>query len=201
LCLPAGFEFFGINKSRRIIMTQKNTEFRFQVTASNSASAQATITIDGNPLWAGSLDQTRPEVEPGQLTNDMVPFSGAACQIDLPEVQNNKPQKHNKIITISCTSGSIALVGINQQNNPMWEQVPNPNDPESPTYQYIGGNPNFSDFYGIVTQPLWNGVADLIRYNIEYNLYNKTGPGTVVIRAGETCEFTAALWDYCPVIT
>jgi hypothetical protein len=169
-------------------MTLKPTQFRFQVAATNSVSVQANIVMDGVPLWAGTLAHTQSSVDIGPWTNDETPYSSAACEINTPEVVTN-PQKLTKIFTISVTGGDIVLVGINQTNNPMFLNN-----------VYAGGNPDFSDMWDVDTQPLWNGQAILSRYTIDDNL-GITGPGSILIKSGETCEFTAELWQYCPVIT
>jgi hypothetical protein len=180
-------------------MTLKPTQFRFQVTANNGVSAQAIITIDGAQLWSGSLAHTVTDDNVGQWTNDDTPYSTAACEINTPEVQNNSPQKLNNLFTISVTGGDIILVGINQTNNPTWEEQTNP-EWNPPTQRvYIGGNPNFEDNWDVVTQPLWDGQVFLNRYTLSNNL-GITGPGSILVKAGETCEFTGQLWQYCPVI-
>lgn len=175
-------------------MTLKPTQFRFQVTANDGVSAQAIITMDGSQLWSGSLAHTVTNVNVGKWTNDDTPYSTAACEINTPDVQNNNPQKLNKLFTISVNGGDIVLVGINQTNNPMWEEQVNPE-----LNPYIGGNPNFDDDWDVVTQPLWDGQVFLNRYTLSDNL-GITGPGSILVKAGETCEFTGQLWEYCPVI-
>lgn len=181
-------------------MTLKPTQFRFQVAATNSVSVQANIVMDGVPLWAGTLAHTQSNVNIGRWSNNTTPYSTAACEINTPEVVASNPQKLTKIFTISVTGGDIVLVGINQTNNPMWTQEPNPAPPPTTLFQYAGGNPDFSDMWDVDTQPLWDGQAILSRYTIGDNL-GVTGPGSILIKSGETCEFTAELWQYCPVIT
>lgn len=175
-------------------MTLKPTQFRFQVTANDGVSAQAIITMDGSQLWSGSLAHTVTNVNVGKWTNDDTPYSTAACEINTPDVQNNNPQKFNKLFTISVTGGDIVLVGINQTNNPVFAEQTNPE-----SNPYIGGNPNFDDNWDVVTQPLWDGQVFLNRYTLDDNL-GITGPGSLLVKAGETCEFTGQLWEYCPVI-
>jgi hypothetical protein len=181
-------------------MTLKATQFRFQVAAVDGISVQTNITIDGVPLWSGSLTQTVSKVDVGQWKISDIPYSVAACEIDTPEVVDNNPTWLNRLFTISVTGGDIVLTGISQSNNPIFEKIPHPTlDPPFYVF-YAGGNPDFSFQWDIVTQPLWDGQAILYRYNITKNL-GITGPGCVLIKNGETCEFTAALFPYCPVIT
>lgn len=181
-------------------MTLKTTQFRFQVSAADGVSAQATISMDGVQLWAGSLAHTRDMVEPQQWTNDDTPYSGADCEIDMPDTVSNTPAEYSKLFTIFVRGGTAVLVGINQTNNPKYGQEPNPKDPSGPMITvYVGGNPNLDDNWEIITQPLWDGVADLSRYDISKNL-GVSGPGCLPIRNGETCEFSANLWSYCPVV-
>ena len=179
-------------------MALKPTEFRFQV-AANGGSAQVNITYAANPVWSGNLAQTVPNLVPGHWDNDTTPVATAACSIDTPEVVDNTPEQIDVLVTLSVTEGDVCLVGINQTNNPTWVTETDPQYNPPTRIVYAGGSPDFDDVWDIVTQPLWNGQALLDRYNIDDN-FGKTGPGTVYIKNGETCEFTARLWQYCPVI-
>jgi len=181
-------------------MTLKPTQFRFQVAADNGANAQVTITMDGVQLWTGSLAQTQPNVDVGQWTSNNEPYSTASCDINTPECVNNDPQTLNKLMTISVTGGSVVLVGILQTNNPSFVVETNPEWDTPTRTRYIGGNPNFSDMWDVDSQPLWDGQAILARYDINKN-FGTTGPGSILVKSGETCEFDAELWQYCPVIT
>lgn len=195
-------------------MALKPTQFRFQVAAADGSSVQVNITMDGNPLWSGSLAHTTDTVIRKFGFGD-TPYSTAACDIDMPvtgvpvtEAPRPAPersnltdsQSQNKLMTISVTGGDVVLTGIAQQYNPTWIEEFNPEGDPPTKWVYIGGNPEFSDWWNIVTQPLWNGVPDLIRYNIAQYL-GISGPGSVRIMSGETCEFTAQIWNYCLVIT
>lgn len=181
-------------------MPLKATQFRFQVAADDGISAQSTITIDGVTHWAGSLAKTQDVVhQTMELDYDTVPYSLAEFDIDVPAVSGSMPTHHLKTCTISITGGTVLMVGIAQTNNPIWQWVPNPSEPPPFIANYMGGNPEFSESFDIDTQPLWNGVALLNRYDIVYN--QETGAGAVYIESGETVEFTLDLWSYCPVIT
>lgn len=190
-------------------MALKPTQFRFQVVAADGSSVQANITMDGNVLWSGSLAHTTDTVV-RRYTFDDIPYSTAACDIDMPVTGvNGEPpersnltdsQSQNKLMTISVTGGDVVLTGISQRYNPTWIEEFDPAGDPPTKWVYAGGNPEFSDWWNIVTQPLWNGVPLLIRYDIDQYL-GISGPGCVVIMSGETCEFTAQIWNYCLVIT
>lgn len=188
-------------------MALKPTQFRFQVVAADGSSVQANITMDGNVLWSGSLAHTTDTVVRKYGFGD-TPYSTAACDIDMPvngvngaptDRAQDDSQWQNKLITISVSGGDVVLTGIAQRYNPTFSEEPNPEGDPPTIIGYAGGNPDFSDKWNIITQPLWDGVPLLVRYDINQYL-GHSGPGCVTIMSGETCEFTAQLYNYYVVI-
>lgn len=183
-------------------MAIKNTKFNFQIQSNNSVSTLVTITLDGQEIWSGNLAQTRADIGlNASCTDDDRPSSFTPeIALDFPVLLDQRPYTNNYIVTVSVSGGSAVLTGIHQQNNPVYEQQPDPLNPGQQKTVYIGGNPNFNDDWDVVTQPLWDGQPDLGRYVLADNL-GITGPGMLWVRDQETCEFTTSLWCYCPVIT
>lgn len=174
-------------------MPNKNTEFRFAVSSANGVATNTTINLNGQPWFNGLLNQTTAVIDP--RTPDSECISVATGVIDLPEYTGNTaPGKTDMIVSITVSGGDVLLGGIHQQNNPIFG--PSPNDPNVTIY--LGGSSDMIDAYNISSQPLWNGVALIVRYDITGN-YGITGPGAVIVKDGETCEFTAQFYDYCPV--
>lgn len=58
-------------------------------------------------------------------------------------------------------------------------------------HRFVSSGANGFSVCNIVTQPLWNGESDLVRYDIRYNNGPEqiTGPGEVLIQPGETVTF------------
>lgn len=179
-------------------MPNKLTKFIFHVTADNGVDAEAIIAIDHVEVWNGKLKHTLANLQTMDLSTitskDTV---DVYCDINLP-TNNTKLELYHKLISIQVYHGTVMFVGLAQSNNPVKLAVPNPSDPGGTKIMLqAGGSAEPTLDYFIATQPLWNNMVDLTRYNFASRV-NEHCPGTILINHNETCEFTVALWGYCP---
>jgi hypothetical protein len=69
---------------------------------------------------------------------------------------------------------------------------------EVPVWEVVAGTDTAFRITNIVSQPMWNGVALLDRYNIEYNNgpIQVSGPGAVLVDSNETAEFNVEIANF-----
>ena len=167
------------------------------------ATLQAQSTVPGQTVTVAisvnnevKFNQSIPETGP-VAQNIPGPVDTFEFDIDVPVLDVfDDPEESTVILAISVTSSSGTIMIENLSNNFYFSAVQDPEDPE----KFIPKAGTATDWRicQIVSQPLWNGVAILDRYNIEYNIgpIQVTGPGEVYIADGETVTFDLQVNKY-----
>jgi len=164
-------------------MATKQMSISFQVENAPASTTTVEIALNGATVYTGSLPETGPIITGGgDHTTTNITFD-----IDTPvTAQGNAPS----IMTFTAVvaGGTVQIEGITTNYN---YSVINTGPEEAPVWEVVAGTATEFKIVNIVSQPMWNGEADLSRYNIEYNdgTVQATGPGDVIIWNTETVEF------------
>lgn len=163
-------------------MPNKTIKFSLQAEPSTDQDVHVQITVDNEMVF----NQTVPTVGPVQLD---VPDPCESLNFDLDVAASaNTGVTETRKFSIAVTNGTAKIELIQANFTATKELVGN-------VWTFVPGSANSFQTCNIVTQPIWNGVADLNRYNIEYNNgpIQITGPGEVLITANETAVFDVAV--------
>ena len=163
-------------------MPTKQIAITLQAEPLTDQDVVVSVSVDGITVF----DQAVPAVgtaEQGQTDpNETFQFSLEVPSSAVPGVQNRN-------FSISATNGRAKIEKISSN----FTRVGNGSTLEP-------GNAGSFVTCNVVSQPLWNGEALLDRYDISYNLgpAQVTGPGEILIEAGETVVFDMAVPLYNP---
>lgn len=163
-------------------MPNKTIKFYLQAEPSAQQDVNVVITVDSVPVF----DQTVPTVGPVQLD---VPDPNESFSFDLDVVAAaNVGITETRNFSIAVTNGTAKIEQIMANFTATGNLVGN-------VFTFVPGSANSFQVCNIISQPTWNGEVDLARYNIEYNNgpIQVTGPGEVLILAGETAVFDVAV--------
>lgn len=143
------------------------------------------IDMDGTPVFSNTVAETGPVAQgtPGPTTE-------FTFEIDINQLPlGSDPSVENRIFTITPSGGDILIDEFSANYTKYWTG--------DPAVKVIGTADDFQELQ-IVAQPLWDGVADLTRYNINenYDADPPTGPGQLLINDGEACQVTLAVTLY-----
>jgi hypothetical protein len=162
----------------------------FQVQNAPEMTNTVEITINGTTMYTGSLPETGPIITGG----DSYTVTNINFNIDVPVATANSL---TSIMSFSAevNGGSIQIEDISTNYNVSYIYT---DTAEEPVWEAVAGTNTAFRNTNIVSQPLWNGEADLSRYNIEYNNgpIQVTGPGEVPIYNAETVEFNIEVLNF-----
>ena len=171
-------------------MATKKMNILFQVKNTSEIPNTVEITLDGTTVYTGTLPETGPIITGG----DSPTVTNITFDIDVPVATINS-QISNMAFTTTVTGESIQIEDISTNYN---LSKTNTGTQEAPVWVQVAGTDTAFTTTNIVSQPLWNGVADFARYNIEYNNgpTQITGPGEVLLNNNETVAFDVAVADF-----
>ena len=155
----------------------------FQVQNAPESTNTVEITLNGATVYSGTLPETGPIISGG----DSYTTTNITFDIDVPTaIQGNI--KTSMTFSAAVNGGSVQIENISTNYN---YSLDNTGSEETPIWTPVAGTNTVFAITNIVSQPMWNGVADIGRYNIEYNNgpIQITGPGEVLIYNNETVEF------------
>jgi len=171
-------------------MATKKMNISFQVKNTSEIPNTVEITLGGTTVYTGTLPETGPII----TGSDSHAVTNITFDIDVP-VTTVDSLTSNMAFTTTVTGASIQIEKITTNYN--LSQI-NTGTQEAPVWEAVAGTDTAFAITNIVSQPLWNGVADLARYNIEYNngpiLF--TGPGEVLLYNNETIGFDVAVANF-----
>ena len=171
-------------------MATKQMNISFQVQNAPESTNTVEITLNGATVYTGSLPETGPIIAGG----DSYTTTNITFDIDAPVATVSNPTSTMAFSTV-VTGGTVQIEDITTNYNVSWI---NSGTEEEPVPEPVAGTSTAFITTNIVSQPLWNGVADLGRYNIEYNYgpIQVTGPGEVLIYSDETVGFNVAVANF-----
>jgi hypothetical protein len=171
-------------------MTTKQMNISFQVQNTLGSTNTVEIALNGATVYTGSLPETGPIISGGGSYD----VTNITFDIDVPVATVGN--------TTSTLTFSAAVTGATVQVEQITTNynisLINTGTDETPVWESVAGTDTAFATTNIVSQPQWNGVADLTRYNIEYNNgpILTTGPGEVLIFNGETVEFDVLVANF-----
>ena len=175
-------------------MGTKQIQMEFQVVADDQVSANVTVVVNGTQVFSGALAKTA-DVMPGQVFDDQTPFSLVEFDLDVadmpdPLTSSDPSDQYGQWttpvdVTISVTGGDVTLQATEANYTGIWITNPNP----TPGQPYIVQKGSADQFYElrISSQPKWNGVELLDRYNFADN--TNTGTGSLLVLENETVAY------------
>ena len=167
-------------------MPIKQVKLTMQAVSDSESTVNLSVSVDGNVKF----NQTVPTVGSGQQgitdPNEIVEFDLEVASAQGKSNLEDIFAPETLSFSATATDGLIKIENISVNFNPeLSSNVGNllANVVSSGVDGLVACN--------IITQPLWNGVANTAIYNIEYNLgpLQITGPGEVVIESGQTVTF------------
>jgi len=171
-------------------MATKQMNISFQAENTPGMTNTVEITLNSATVYTGSLPETGPLiVGDGSYTVNNITFD-----IDVPVATANSITS-TAAFSMVVNGGSVLISDISTNYNVSWT---NTGTPETPVWEAVAGTNTEFAVTDIVSQPMWNAVADLVRYNIEYNRgpIQITGPGEVLIYSNETVVFDVAVANF-----
>jgi hypothetical protein len=142
------------------------------------------ISLNGVTVYTGSVPETGPIITGG----DSYTTTTISFDIDVPVATANSL---TSTMTFSATvaGGNVQIERISTNYN---YTLVNTGTEEAPVWEAVAGTDKGFITTNITSQPLWDGIALLDRYNIEYNNgpIQFTGPGEVLINNDENVEFS-----------
>jgi len=155
----------------------------FQVKNNFNSTNAVEITLGNATIYTGTLPETGPIITGGGSYTT----TNITVDIDVPVATLNT-QNSTIPFSMSVTGGEVQIEDITTNYN---YATINTGTEENPVWVTTAGTADNFKVTNIETQPLWNGVALIERYNIEYNKgpIMISGPGEVQINANETVEF------------
>jgi hypothetical protein len=171
-------------------MATKQMNISFQVQNAPESTNTVEITLNGATVYTGSLPETGPIITGG----DSYTTTNITFDIDVPVATANSVTS-SMAFSAEVNGGSIQIEDITTNYNVSWI---NTGTEEAPVWEPVAGTDSAFAITNIVSQPMWNGVADLARYDIEYNYgpIQVTGPGEVLIYSNETVGFNVAVANF-----
>jgi hypothetical protein len=164
-------------------MATKQMNISFQVENAPESTNTVEIALNGTTVYTGSLPETGPIISGGgSYTSTNITFD-----IDVPVATANSLTSTMAFSTV-VTGGTVQIEDITTNYN--YSEI-NTGTAEEPALEPLAGSSTRFATTNIISQPMWNGVALIDRYNIEYNNgpIQVTGPGEVMIYNNETVEF------------
>ncbi len=164
-------------------MATKQMNISFQVENAPETTNTVEITLNGTTVYTGSLPETGPIITGG----DSYTLTNITFDIDVP-VANTASLTSTMTFSAAVAGGTVQIEDITTNYN--FSSI-NTGTEEVPVLESVAGTNTAFAVTNIVSQPMWNGEADLDRYNIEYNIgpIQVTGPGDVLIYSDETVAF------------
>ena len=163
-------------------MSTKQIKITYHVQNLGGNLNNVTIQLGTTTLFSGSLTETGPVFQsapPQESTGEIT------VDYDIVDWNNDEPCITTpKSITV--TGGKFMIDDILANYN---IQSTNTGTAEAPVWQFQAGTAAEFEGLSIESQPLWNGIADLVRYSQALNQENNTGPGQVLTNNGETVTF------------
>jgi hypothetical protein len=171
-------------------MATKQMNISFQVQNAPETTNTVEIVLNGATVYTGSLPETGPIITGGgsyDVTN--INFN-----IDVPVATANSLTS-TMTFSAAVAGGTVQIEDISTNYNVSWV---NTGTEEAPAWAPVAGTNTAFAITNIVSQPMWNGVALLDRYNIEYNNgpIQVTGPGEVMAHSDETVGFNIAVANF-----
>jgi hypothetical protein len=172
-------------------MATKQMKIAFQVQNALGSSNTVEIALNGATVYTGTLPETGPVITGGESYT----VTNITFDIDVPVLTSTGNATSTMTFSVAVTGATVQIEDIFTNYNVSFT---NTGTAEAPVYNPVAGTDTAFAFTNIVSQPLWNGVADLNRYNIEYNNgpTQVTGPGEVLIYSGETTTFDLAVASF-----
>jgi hypothetical protein len=175
-----------INNMGEKYMAIKQMKLTVQAVGHTESGAELLVLIDGNVM----IDQSVPSVgsadlgiaDPSEIVEFDIEVGSAQGQSNLANIL----AQETRSFSATATNGVIKLENISVNFNPkITSNVGNI------LANVVSSGADGFFVVNIVTQPLWDGVADTAKYDIKLNNGPEqiTGPGEVLIQAGETVTF------------
>jgi hypothetical protein len=167
-------------------MAIKQMKLTMQAVGNTESGAELLVSIDGNT----KIDQSVPSVgsadlgivDPSEIVEFDIEVGSAQGLSNLADIFAQETHS----FSATATNGVIKIENISVNFNPeMTSNVGNI------LANVVSSGANGFSVVNIVTQPLWDGIADTAIYDIEMNNGPEqiTGPGEVLIQAGQTVTF------------
>jgi hypothetical protein len=172
-------------------MATKQMNIAFQVQNASGSSNTVEIALNGATVYTGTLPETGPVIHgSGSYTVTNITFD-----IDVPVVEALGNLTSTMAFSAAVTGATVQIEDITTNYNISFI---NTGTAETPVWDPVAGTDTAFTLSNIASQPMWNGVALLDRYNIEYNNgpTQVTGPGEVLIYSGETAAFDLAVASF-----
>jgi hypothetical protein len=175
-------------------MATKQMNITFQVENAPESTNTVEIALNGATVYTGSLPETGPIIggDDGYTTTNIT------FDIDIP-VATTTNLKSTMAFSMVVAGGTVQIEDI--ATNYTFSAINN-GTPEAPNWSPVAGTDAEFAIINIVSQPMWNGVALLDRYNIEYNIgpIQITGPGEVLLYSNETVEFDIVVPNFNDIV-
>jgi hypothetical protein len=172
-------------------MATKQMNIAFQVQNTSESTNTVTITLGGATVYNGTLPETGPIITGG----DAYTVTNIVFDIDVPVYTAADNFTSTMAFSAAVTGATVQIEAITTNYNISFV---NTGTEETPEWEPVAGTDTVFALTNIASQPLWNGVADLSRYNIEYNNgpIQTTGPGEILTFSGETVEFDLSVANF-----
>jgi hypothetical protein len=171
-------------------MATKQMNISFQAENEPESTNTVEITLNGVTVYTGSLPETGPIITGGgSYTVNNITFD-----IDVLVATANSLTS-TMTFAAAVAGGTVQIEDITTNYNVSWI---NTGTEEAPAWEAVAGTNTAFAVTNITSQPMWNGVALIDRYNIEYN-YGPTqisGPGEVIVYSNETVGFNVAVANF-----
>jgi hypothetical protein len=170
-------------------MTTKQMAISFQVENTSETPNNVEITLGGTTVYTGTLPETGPI---SQIVGS--PVTSITFDIDVPDASKDNL---TSTMAFSATINGANVQIQNISTNYNYTRI-NVGTPEAPYVDRIAGTNTAFIGTNIISQPQWNGITVLGRYNIEYHIgpTNNSGPGAVLIYNNETATFNLAVDNF-----
>jgi hypothetical protein len=171
-------------------MATKQMNISFQAENTPEMTNTVEIALNGATVYTGSLPETGPIITGG----DSYTVNNITFDIDVPVATANSITS-TVAFSMVVNGGSVLIEDIFTNYS---YSVINTGTAEAPVWEGVAGTNTAFEVTNIVSQPMWNSVALLDRYNIEYNNgpIQVTGPGAVLILSDETVGFNVAVANF-----
>jgi len=171
-------------------MATKQMNISFQAENTPEMTNTVEIALNGATVYTGSLPETGPIITGG----DSYTVNNITFDIDVPVATANSLTS-TMTFSAAVAGGTVQIEDITTNYNVSWI---NTGTAEAPVWEPVAGTNSAFAITNIVSPPMWNGVADVSRYNIEYNYgpTQVTGPGEVMVYSSETVVFDVAVANF-----
>lgn len=172
-------------------MPTKHITASLQAMGALGKTTRAIIKIDGQTKFDDYVENTGITIDHNDPSVSII-FDHDVPEIVAPVVYPDPGIFVTQTVEISAIDGTIKLNNLLANHSGVFL---NQGTTEQPDWVWIPGGVSENQIIDIISQPLWDGQALLIRYNIEYNQgpIAYSGPGEVVIYNGETVSFNVAM--------